>query len=126
MQRPAGQRYATPDEAIARRRIIASIDLLKKQLTTPEVAQVIKAFVRFVHARNIVAADAIKYMANTFIESIDTRGYRPFDIEYKADDDEILEKEEEQDGNTFQNLQEHKMEPSPTQMNLAEPSNPHQ
>ena len=94
MQRPPGQRYATPKEAEARKRIIASIGLLKKQLTTPEAAQVIRSFMRYIRRYNTVAADAIKYLANDFMQATDVRGYRPFDMEYKADDDEALDKED--------------------------------
>jgi hypothetical protein len=88
--RPEGQRQPTAVEAELRRKIITSIRAVKRQVSTPELYQALRAFTKYVTARND-RHRGLDYYIEEFIAGERSAGKhapKPADFEFGADEEE--------------------------------------
>lgn len=84
--RPEGNRFPTREEAEISRKLILSIDKIKRQATLSDNIQVMKSFTSYLNSINPDLAKQVILVADDFIKTKCKDDFSPYDMEYQYDD----------------------------------------
>ena len=80
--RDSGQRFATPIEADTMRKLINSLDKMKKYPSLSTNMQVLETFRNFVRPLNMTFTSDLSHFIELFVEGKSQLGYAPYQVEY--------------------------------------------
>jgi hypothetical protein len=87
LSRPAGSRFPTREEAEVSRKLILSIDKMKKQATLSDNIQVLKNFTTYIQSMDPALAKQVITIADDFIKICAKDGTHPYEMEYPSDNE---------------------------------------
>jgi transposase-like protein len=83
--REPGNRFPTAEEATILSKLIASVDRLKKFPSLPQNMQMMQTFASYIRPKNLPLARRMYSYANEFFEEEAKKGFKPYQLEYGAD-----------------------------------------